>query len=352
MPRKVTINMVAERAGVSRGTVDRVLNQRPHVRPELHHRVVQAIRELGYVPPKEDQSIALGLENCHITKKNTVLGVVMPNWKGYFRSEVMSGIRDARELLHNYFIDVLIEECDTTLPEESIERMENLVEQGAAGISICAMDHPLVARKIDELSEKGIPVITYNSDISDCSRLCFVGQDLSASGRVAGELMAKYLKTDDQLIAAVANPNFHAHRLRLQGFCDLLYEKGFQKSSIHLIETYNDYMLTFQNVKNVLRQVPEIKGIYMANHSVSGCAEAIQSMGMTGKIHVISHDLTESTKRLLKSGRVDFAIAQDIYQQGYRPLLELRKQLHRTSPREIEISRQKIDIICAENIYL
>lgn len=352
MPRKVTINMVAERAGVSRGTVDRVLNQRPHVRPELHERVVLAIRELGYVPPKENQSIALGLENGHIMKKNTVLGVVMPNWKGYFRSEVLRGIRDAQELLQNHFIDVLIEECDTTLPEESIERMESLVEQGAAGISICAMDHPLIARKIDQLSEKGIPIITYNSDISDCNRLCFVGQDLAVSGRVAGELMAKYLRTDDQLIAAVANPNFHAHRLRLQGFCDLLYEKGFQKSNIHFIETYNDYMLTFQNVKNVLRQVPEIKGIYMANHSVSGCAEAIQSMGLTGNIHVISHDLTESTKRLLKSGRIDFAIAQDIYQQGYRPLLELRKQLHQTGPRDIEISKHKIDIICAENIYL
>lgn len=164
--------------------------------------------------------------------------------------------------------------------------------------------------------------------------------------------MAKYLRPGDQLIAAVANPNFHAHRLRLQGFCNLLYEKGFQKSSIHMIETYNDYMLTFQNVKDVLRQVPEIKGVYMANHSVSGCAEAIHSMGLTGKIHVISHDLTESTKRLLKSGRIDFAIAQDIYQQGYLPLLELRKYLNKTGPWKIEASRQKIDIICAENIYL
>lgn len=352
MPRKVTINMVAERAGVSRGTVDRVLNQRPHVRPELYDRVVQAIREMGYVPPKEDQSIALGLGNEHIMEKKGMLGVVMPNWKGYFRSEVMRGIKDAQELLQNYFIDVSIEECDTTLPEESIERMENLVKQGAKGISICAMDHPRIAEKIDELSEKEIPVITYNSDISNCNRLCFVGQDLAASGRVAGELMAKYLRPGDQLIAAVANPNFHAHRLRLQGFCDLLYEKGFQKSSIHLIETYNDYMLTFQNVKNILRQKPGIKGIYMANHSVSGCAEAIHSMGLTGKIHVISHDLTESTKRLLKSGRIDFAIAQDIYQQGYRPLLELRKYLSKTGPREMETSRQKIDIICAENIYL
>ena len=61
MPRKVTINMVAKQAGVSRGTVDRVLNQRPHVKPELHERIVKAMKELGYVPPREDQAKALGL---------------------------------------------------------------------------------------------------------------------------------------------------------------------------------------------------------------------------------------------------------------------------------------------------
>ena len=48
MAKKATINMVAERAGVSRGTVDRVLNQRPHVKPELRERIVRAMRELGY----------------------------------------------------------------------------------------------------------------------------------------------------------------------------------------------------------------------------------------------------------------------------------------------------------------
>ena len=63
MARKVTINMVADRAGVSRGTVDRVLNQRPHVKPELYDRIVQAMKELGYMPPKEEQAKALGFGN-------------------------------------------------------------------------------------------------------------------------------------------------------------------------------------------------------------------------------------------------------------------------------------------------
>ena len=75
MARKVTINMVAERAGVSRGTVDRVLNQRPHVKPELYDRIVKAMKELGYMPPKEEQAKALGLPMATETGGTLGIGV-------------------------------------------------------------------------------------------------------------------------------------------------------------------------------------------------------------------------------------------------------------------------------------
>ena len=50
MKGKATIQMVAERAGVSRGTVDRVLNGRPHVNEEARRKVLEAAEALGYVP--------------------------------------------------------------------------------------------------------------------------------------------------------------------------------------------------------------------------------------------------------------------------------------------------------------
>ena len=57
--KKPTLQLVADMAGVSRGTVDRVLKNRPHVRPEVYERVSQALRESGYLsykrilPPSE-----------------------------------------------------------------------------------------------------------------------------------------------------------------------------------------------------------------------------------------------------------------------------------------------------------
>ena len=350
MPSKVTINMVAERAGVSRGTVDRVLNQRPHVKPELYDRVIKAMKDLGYVPPREEQAKALGLAALPASMEPCRLGVLLPNWTGYFKKEIMRGIRDAQSLLADYSVEVLIEQCENNLPREALERIDHLLEQGVCGIAMCAMDHFLIAEKIDALQEQEIPVVTFNSDISGCKRLCFVGQDLVRSGRVAGELMSKYIRKDDILLIAIGNPEFDAHRLRLQGFCERIYEHGFSGNRLEMIETYNDYLLTYQKVKNVLERVPDVRGIYMANHSVTGCVEAICDAGLQGKIRVISHDLTDSTKRLLRSGDIDFAIAQNIYHQGYQPLKILHDYVRRRIAPKSEREQATIEIVCSENL--
>ena len=82
MARKATINMVAERAGVSRGTVDRVLNSRPHVKPDIMEKVLRAMRELNYVPPRPEQAAALGLNTALIDLPTCKLGVLLTNEGG------------------------------------------------------------------------------------------------------------------------------------------------------------------------------------------------------------------------------------------------------------------------------
>ena len=101
-------------------------------------------------------------------------------------------------------------------------------------------------------------------------------------------------------------------------------------------------------LKENLQCHPKIRGVYMANHSVSGCAEAIREAGRRGTVHVISHDLTDATRRLLQRGEIDFVIAQNIYRQGYRPLIILNEYIRTRFMLEEE--SPSIDIICAENV--
>ena len=349
MAKKATINQVAERAGVSRGTVDRVLNRRPHVKPEIEEKVLRAMHELNYVPPRPEQAAALGLSTTVVDLPSCRLGVLLSNEGGHLRRELLRGIASAESLLRDYGVEILVQKCETDLPDESVERLNCLVEEGVNGIAMCAKDHISITKRVNELSKQGIAVVTMNTDLTGCDRLCFIGQDLIRGGRVAGELLAKYVTPDDNLLIAIGNPEFNAHRLRLQGFCERIYERGFNGGCIQMIETYNDYTLTYQKVREAIERVPDIRGIYMANHSVTGCVEAVRDMGMSGKVHIVSHDLTDSTRRLLKSGEIDFTIAQNINQQSYQALMTLREYVQRhILPHEEQ--HAPIEIVCAENL--
>ncbi len=69
--------------------------------------------------------------------------------------------------------------------------LDELIDQGVAGLAICTLDDPSIQHICFELSKAGMPCITFNSDLSESGRLCFVGHYIHKSGRVAGELMSK-----------------------------------------------------------------------------------------------------------------------------------------------------------------
>ena len=66
-----TIYTVATRAGVSIATVSRVLNGHSQIRPETERRVLEAVRELGFVPNAAAQGLSKGLKR--------ILGLVFAN---------------------------------------------------------------------------------------------------------------------------------------------------------------------------------------------------------------------------------------------------------------------------------
>jgi len=88
-----TIKEIAERAGVSRGTVDRVLNNRGAVCAETEERIRAIIKELDYKPNKAGMALAA-------QKKKYLIGIILFSKQNPFFDEVMEGFQEkAEELL-------------------------------------------------------------------------------------------------------------------------------------------------------------------------------------------------------------------------------------------------------------
>lgn len=346
MEKRPTLQMIADRAGVSRGTVDRVLHDRAGVRDTVRKRVLDAVEALGYFSPRarHQQTVA------PVLYPPIILGLLLPNWSGYFRDEILRGLESARAELSDYRVRVLVEQCHTESPAEAAHMLDNLVRQGAQGIALCALSHIILEQKIAALCEAGIPVITYNSDIPRSRRVCFIGQDYERSGRVAASLLCRSLPPDSKVLAAAGNLEYDAHRKRLDGFCKRMHAAGIASRRIEIIETYNDYNLTYRKVHRALEDVPAPAAVYMANGSVTGCVDAVHAAGRAGSLCVITHDVSPSTRTCLRNGSVDFTIAQDLFRQGYQPLMLLRGLLQKGIAPAAQSPNTQISIICADNL--
>ena len=82
----VTVIDIAERSGVSRGTVDRVLNNRGKVSPAKRDAVLKAVQELGYTP----NPVARAL----VTGKTGIFGLIVPDLQHYIFAEILGSVYD------------------------------------------------------------------------------------------------------------------------------------------------------------------------------------------------------------------------------------------------------------------
>ena len=217
---RATIKMIAERAGVSIGTVDRVLHDRPYVKAEVRQRVLAVMEELDYRP----NHMASALATSGTVRR---FAMVQPRWDGYVGREIAAGAARFREERRDYNLRVDVEEYAQGDTGACLALLERLAQEGADGIALCASDHPAIREKLEALHCQGIPVVTFNSDLAGARRLCFVGEDAHRAGRIAGEIAAKLCRPGQALLVVYAGPEYGGHKGRVDGFMERLEEVGF-----------------------------------------------------------------------------------------------------------------------------
>ncbi len=310
---RATIKMIAEMAGVSIGTVDRVLHDRPYVKPEVRKRVLRVMEELDYRPNR----MASALATSGTARR---FAVVQPAWTGYVGEAMAEGVARFREERRDYNLTVTVEPYFQGRTEDCLRLLDRLMKEDVHGVALCASDCDQVRRKLEVLAERRIPVVTFNSDIPGAARLCYVGEDAHRAGRVAGEIAAKFYRPGDRLLIVYAGDEYAGHKARTDGFLERLEEQGVPREACRVATTHNDYDETLTAVSDALREEPALRYIYMANRSVPACVEALRQQGRVGRVRVLAHDNSPALRRFLKEGLVDFTIDQNLAYQSRKAL--------------------------------
>ncbi len=340
-----TLKEIADLAGVSRGTVDRVLNHRGSVNPQTERKILEIVQALDYKPNKA--GIVLAAQ-----KKNLKLGVVLLGRDTVFYDDILAGVRDKAEELEGYNCSVLIRQTEYDLNRQ-LEAIDELVAEEISGLAISPYNDNAVREKIDALHDRGIPVVTLNTDIENARRLAYVGCHFYRSGETAGGLM--HLMTGGAADGSVhvgiisGSMNVLCHTERIAGFRHVTETYG----GIQIVETVNnsdDESRSYDLTADMLRRHPEINALYFTAGGVYGGCRAVMYSGRAAQITVITNDMVDTTREFLENGLIAATICQQPFVQGHKPLSILFTYLTTGELPAVENDYVNIDIRIRENL--
>jgi len=157
MNKHITINQVADEAGVSIQTVSRVINDRYDVSAETRQRVQEAITRLGYQP----NAIARGLAS----RRSRTLGIVAYDFTDFFFTQVVTGAeQEARA--QNYFFMLGSTNCGQG---DEPKYLRLLTERHVEGVLFARAGSHNDNQHLQNLQKTGVPVVTTGYYLPDAS---------------------------------------------------------------------------------------------------------------------------------------------------------------------------------------
>ena len=298
-----TVHDIADKAGVSLATVDRVLNDRPGVRGVTRAKVEAAIAALGYVRDVAAANLA----------KSRVypLVFILPEGDNPFMRGLEAEVRRAG--LHSAVERTRL--SVTTVPAFDGAALAGAIDAAIAedvsGIAAVAVDAPEVFAAIERAKAAGIPVVTLVSDLAASGRDHFIGVDNIAAGRTAGSLMGRFLGNRPGPVAVLAGSmRVRDHGERLEGFLTAMSAMPVVRPVLPVLEGQDDPALAHRLISECLAAVPDLAGIYSLGAGNRGLIEALAARP-DGALCVIAHELTADTRAALEGGRIAAVLNQD-----------------------------------------
>lgn len=341
---KVTMQQIAERAGVSRGTVDRVLNNRGRVRPEVVERVENIADELGYQVKHNSNS-------RFKYKKKYKIGVITQLSDRGFMVDVHRGISDAAEELKEMDSEVVIRESTSVDAEEQLGLIDELIEEDIDGLALMPVEESRICERINELiRDRNVPVVTFNTDVLGTDRLCFIGMNNFESGRTAAGLMGMLSRGTGNVIIITGYFSNRANNDRVAGFTEEIRKSYPDMKIIGVQGCFDNSDEVERYVQNSLRYSSGVDGILIVSGGQQGLYRTLDEMKLDKRPYVIAFDRIPVNEQGLREGKTDFVIDQNGYVQGYRAIRLLSKILHGGARPEREFLYTDIKICTKYNL--
>lgn len=291
---------ICERAGVSRATVDRVINNRSGVQEHTRKHVLSVIDELsGNGANRSDRSGA----------KMLPIDFVIPDQGNAFLADQARNILDHARQRGD--VAAAIHRPAVATEDALAALLENLAASTRA-LGIVGIDSHRIREALRGLCRRGIPVVTLASDIHNVPRTAYVGIDNHAAGRLAGYLTGRLLRHESGKVALILGSRaYRGHEEREMGFRSVLREKFPGLRIVNEMEVHENAGQAHAATLALLTDHPDLDAIYCIGAGQDGVGQALLEAGCGDRVFFVGHGLSADTSNHLVNGVMDVVIDED-----------------------------------------
>ncbi|QDO95210.1 substrate-binding domain-containing protein [Formosa sediminum] len=341
MNKKYTIKDIALLAGVSKGTVDRVLHKRGKVSDTALKKVTAILETIDYKP----NLIAQNLKN----NKTYHICVLLPdpNIDNYWQ-RCKIGILNASQDFEPFNVIVSIIEFNPQFTESFVENHQKALKQNPDAVLLAPLFYKEAQTAITDYKNLNIPVLTFNNQVTPITADGFVGQDLIQSGRVAARLFETTIRSGHITIIHINEDISNAKHMQekesgFRTYFESKEENAFKISTLHVEADKLHALLT-----NYLENNTDTKGLFITTSKSYLVAETLEALRIND-ITLVGYDLLDLNVKYLNSGHITYLINQNPKHQAHLGVTSLAEHLIYQN----KISKTTylpLDIINSENV--
>ena len=299
------IRDLADTAGVSVATVNRVLSGSTTVKPATMQRIKETAEAIGFY--------GLGAIESRVAATHTryKFGFVLHQPSRTFYRNLAQALRNAAEERNDAVIEVHIEFVEDLAPQNIASRMLMLAEHCDA-IGVVAAVHPIVTRAIDELQARGTPVFALISELATTGRVHYIGVDNWKVGRTAAWVCQNMCRSPGKLGILMGNPRYRCQEANESGFRSYFREHATNFRVLEPLLTFESSAIAQEMTEKLMGEHPDLTALYVAGGGITGAIAGLRATGAAGKVVLVGYELMDITREALLDGTMTFVIAHPL----------------------------------------
>ncbi len=300
------IKDIARTLGVSIGTVDRALHDRPGINPMTRAKVLKMARTLGYQPNFAARHLKL--------QRKLRISVHLPRHIATFFDAVREGILEAAQPFQST-IEVQFRNYPR-LGEGDLQLFAETLRDRTDGI-IVTPGHPADLKPwIRKAARARIPVVCVATDAPGTERLAAISADAFTSGAMVAELLTGFTRRRARVLIVTGDLSVVDHAEKVNGFRSFVGEWKSRLQVAGVLEAHDDPEKARELTREFLATDADIGAVYVSTANSIPVIEALEGAGRLGRIPVITTDLFPALAPLIREGKVLATVYQRPKAQG------------------------------------